>query len=119
MRRIAKFFPLLVLFVLVATPLAVHAAGKKAKGEVVMKVGNKVNLFYSGGTAAQKEIAVGDLLPVFRMTPKHPELKPVGEVKVLGFIGEHYFQAEITKGDVKVGDIAKKEKTGLLVQPSW
>ncbi|GFO56908.1 hypothetical protein GMSM_39150 [Geomonas sp. Red276] len=42
----------------------------------------------------------------------------VGEVKVLRLVGQHYFEGQITKGKVKVGDIVKKEKTGMLVQPA-
>lgn len=118
MKRIVKLIPLLMLLVVVAAPVMAQAAGKKAKGEVVMKMGSKVHLFHSGAVSAQSEIAVGDVLPVYRQTVKPEQEKKVGEVKVLGFIGEHYFEAEIVKGEVKVGDIAKKEKTGLLVQPA-
>lgn len=117
MKRIARIIPLLALLVIVAVPVLVHAAGKKAKGEVVMKIGSKVHLFHSSDVAAQKEISVGDVLPVYRLSGKEPP-KEVGAVKVLGFISEHYFEAQIVKGDVKVGDVAKKEKTGLLVQPA-
>lgn len=119
MKRFVTMIPLLVLCIMVAAPLVVEGAGKKTKNEVVMKIGNKVNLFHSSDVAAQKEIAVGDVLPVYRTSGKSPQAKQVGEVKVLGFISEHYFEAEIVKGDVKVGDIAKKQKTGLLVQPAW
>lgn len=118
MKRIARIIPLLTLLVMVAAPLTVHAAGKKAKSEVVMKMGNKVHLFHSSNVEAQKEIAVGDVLPVYRLIGKAQQQKEVGQVKVLGFMGEHYFEAEIVKGEIKVGDIAKKEGTGLLVQPA-
>ena len=117
MKRFARIIPFLTLLAMVAAPLTVQAAGKKAKSEVVMKMGSKVHLFHSGNVAVQKEIAIGDVLPVYRVTVKPEQEKEVGQVKVLGFIGQHYFEAEIVKGDVKVGDIAKKEKTGLLVQP--
>jgi hypothetical protein len=118
MKRLVKLIPMLILLVVVAAPVLANAAGKKAKGEVVMKVGSKVNLFHSGKASAQSEIAIGDVLPVYRQTTKPEQEKKVGEIKVLGFEGEHYFKAEIVKGEVKVGDIAKKEKTGLLVQPA-
>lgn len=118
MKRIVKFIPLLLMLFLVAAPMTAQAAGKKTKGEIVMKMGSKVHLFHSGAVAAQSEIAIGDVLPVYRQTVKPEQEKKVGEVKVLGFIGEHYFEAEIVKGEIKVGDIAKKEKTGLLVQPA-
>jgi hypothetical protein len=118
MKKITRIIPLLALVVIIAAPGVVLAAGKKVKGEVVMKVGSKVHLFHSGNVAAQKDIAVGDVLPVYRRTVKPEQEKQVGEVKVDRLIGEHYFEAEIMSGDVKVGDIAKKAKTGLLVQPS-
>ena len=117
MKRIARIIPLLVLLMMVAAPLVAHAAGK-VKGEIVMKMGSKVHLFHSGNVAVQKDIAIGDVLPVYRVTGKAEQEKEVGQVKVLGFIGQHYFDAEIVKGNIKVGDIAKKEKTGLLVQPA-
>ncbi|TWJ19727.1 hypothetical protein [Geobacter argillaceus] len=118
MKRIARIIPILTLLVMVAAPLTVYAAGKKAKSEVVMKMGNKVHLFHSSNVEAQKEIAVGDVLPVYRLSGKAQQQKEVGQVKVIGFMGEHYFEAEIVKGEIKVGDIAKKENSALLVQPA-
>lgn len=118
MKRIARIIPLLTLLVIVAMPLIVHAADKKAKSEIVMKMGNNVHLFHSSNVEAQKEIAVGDMLPVYRLIGKALQQKEVGQVKVLGFMGEHYFEAEIIKGEIKVGDIAKKDATSLLVQPA-
>jgi hypothetical protein len=102
----------------VAMPLSSFAGEKKAKSEVVMKMGNKVHLFHSGNVEAQKEIAIGDLITVYRESGKNRLQKEIGQVKVLSFIGEHYFEAEIVKGEIKVGDLAKKDATSLLVQPA-
>jgi hypothetical protein len=118
MKKIARIISLLSLIVMVAAPLIVYAADKKAKGEIVMKVGNKVHLFHSSNVEVQKEIAVGDVISVYRMSGRTQQQKEVGQVKVLGFMGEHYFEAEIIKGEIKVGDIAKKDNSGLLVQPA-
>lgn len=96
---------------MVTVPITVNAADKKAKNEVVMKIGNKVHLFHSSKVDVQKEIAIGDVITVYREVGKNPQPKEVGQVKVLSFIGLHYFEAEITKGNVKVGDIAKKDGT--------
>jgi hypothetical protein len=49
---------------------------------------------------------------------KNPQLKEVEQVKVLSFIDEHHFEAEIVKSKIKVGDMAQKESAGLLVQPA-
>jgi hypothetical protein len=118
MKKLVRIIPILSLFLIVAAPLIVHAADKKAKSEIVMKMGNKVHLFHSSNVEAQKEIAIGDVLPVYRLSGKTQQQKEVGQVKVLGFMGEHYFEAEIVKGEIKVGDIAKKENSGFLVQPA-
>jgi hypothetical protein len=118
MKKLTRIIPILSLFLIVAAPLIVHAADKKTKNEIVMRVGNKVHLFHSSTVEAQKEIAIGDILPVYRMFGKNQQQKEVGQVKVLGFMGEHYFEAEIIKGEIKVGDIAKKENSGFLVQPA-
>jgi len=116
MKRIARIVPVLALAALVAAPLTGHAAERKAKSEVVMKMGNKVHLFHSSKVNVQKDIAVGDVLPVYRVSVKGQQEKEVGQVKVTGFIGDHYFEAEIVKGQIKPGDVAKKEDSALLVQ---
>jgi len=102
----------------VAMPITAFAGEKKAKSEVVMKMGNKLHLFHSGKVDVQKEIAIGDLITVYREVGKNRQQKEVGQVKVLSFIGEHYFEAEIVKGEIKIGDLAKKDATTLLVQPA-
>jgi hypothetical protein len=118
MKNLFTIITLLALSVMLATPVVSQAADKKAKNEVVMRMGNKVHLFHSSNVAAQKEIAINDVLPVYRLTGKTPQEKEVGAVKVISFIGEHYFEAEIIKGEIKVGDIAKKDTASLLVQPA-
>lgn len=117
MKGIAKFLMMLIMAAVIAAPFAAQAVEKKSKSEVVMKVGKKVHLFHSGTADVKKEIALNDIIPVYRQTGKHPQLKEVGQVKVLSFIGEHHFEAEVVKGEIKVGDIAKKDTAGLLVQP--
>ncbi|MBI5655640.1 MAG: hypothetical protein HZC44_01980 [Geobacter sp.] len=126
MKKFSVVFTAAILSLIVAMPLAAHAGEKKAKSEVVMKMGNKLHLFHGGNVEVQKEIAIGDVLLVYReyyksRSPKEVPIraeKEVGEVKVLSFIGEHYFEAEIVKGEIKIGDIAKKDATSLLVQPA-
>jgi hypothetical protein len=113
MKNLLRIIPILSLFLIVASPLIVHAAGE-TKNEIVMKMGSKVHLFHSSNVEAQKEIAIGDV----RVSARSQQKKEVGQIKVLGFMGEHNFEAEIVKGKIKVGDIAIKGDTGLLVQPA-
>lgn len=118
MKGIVRIIALLSLLTIVAAPLTALAAGKKVKSEVVMKIGNKVHLFHSGTADVKKVIALNDVIPVYRQTGRTAQLKEVGQVRVLTFIDDHHFEAEIVKGEIKVGDIVKKESAGLLVQPS-
>lgn len=118
MKKLTMMITLLAISIMVAAPLTVHAANKKAKSEVVMKMGGKLHLFHSGKVEAQKEISIGDVLTVYREYNKPLTKKEVGQVKVLSFVGDHYFEAEIVKGEIKVGDVAKKDETSLLVQPA-
>jgi hypothetical protein len=118
MKRIINILTLLSLSAILAIPVVSQAVEKKAKNEIVMKMGSKVHLFHSSNVEAQKEIAVNDILPVYRVNGKTHQETEVGAVKVLSFMGKHYFEAEIIKGEVKVGDIAKKADASLLVQPA-
>jgi hypothetical protein len=57
MKNVCKIITLLALSVMLAIPVVSQATDKKAKSEVVMKMGDKVRLFHSGNVEAQKEIA--------------------------------------------------------------
>lgn len=118
MYRMVKVFVLLFFASMAISPLAAYSA-EKVKSEVVMKQGKKVHLFHSGTADVRKEICPHDVIKVYRETPTggHMSVKEVGEVKVLSYVGEHYFEAEVVKGEIKVGDVAKKEGAYCLVQP--
>jgi hypothetical protein len=120
MRKIVLFAIMAAFIAAVSAPITVQAA-EKAKGEVVMKVGNKVNLFHSGTADVKKEICLNDVIPVYRETMGggHTTSKEVGKVKVVGYEGEHYFKAEVVSGEVKVGDIATKKGAYCMVQKPY
>lgn len=118
MKRTIRILTLLSLSAILAIPVVSQAAGKKVKNEIVMKMGSKVHLFHSSNVEVQKDIAINDVLPVYRLNMKTRQEAEVGSVKVLSFMGEHYFEAEIIKGEVKIGDIAKKADASLLIQPA-
>ena len=118
MRALIHIFIAISLLAL-AAPLTTQAAEKKVKSEIVMKTGKKVHLFHSGTADVKKEICLNDVITVYREIggAKNPKSKEVGKVKVLSYAGEHYFEAEVVSGEIKVGDIAKKETASCLVQP--
>ena len=119
MNVFVRIFAVMALLALVSVPVAAGAAEKSVKSEVVMKVGNRLHLFHSGTADVKKDICLKDVIPVYRETggAKNPQSREVGTVKVLGYVGVNYFEAEVVTGEIKVGDIAKKEGAACLVQP--
>jgi len=83
------------------------AKGIKVKGETVC-------LFQSGTADVKKTISVSDLLTVYRESDKN-ELKEVGKIIVLSYIGEDYLKGEVIEGEVRNGDITKKGDVASLV----
>jgi len=127
MKIVMKVLILFVFTVLAVPPMTAHAAGK-VKSEVVMKEGNKVHLFHSGTQEVKKEICLNDVITVYRDIPagyrtlkgadQVKTLKEVGKVKVLSYIGDHYFEAEVVEGQIRSGDVAKKAAAYCLIQPA-
>lgn len=94
------------------SPLQEEREEKAVKG--IMVKGTVVCLFQSGTTDVKKAINVNDILPVYRESKSH-ELKEVGKIKVLSYVGEDYLKGEIVEGELKVGDIAKKGDVASLI----
>jgi hypothetical protein len=94
------------------SPLEQEREEKSAKG--IMVKGTVVCLFQSGTADVKKAINVNDILPVYR-EGKSRELKEVGKVKVLSYIGEDYLKGEVIEGEIKAGDIAKKGNVASLI----
>lgn len=94
------------------SPIQEEREEKAAKG--IMVKGTVVCLFQSGTADVKKAINVNDNLPVYRESKSH-ELKEVGKVKVLSYVGEDYLKGEIVEGELMVGDIAKKGDVASLI----
>jgi hypothetical protein len=94
------------------SPLQEEREEKAAKG--LMVKGTVVCLFQSGTVDVKKAININDVLPVYRESKSH-ELKEVGKIKVLSYVGEDYLKGEVVEGEIKAGDIAKKGDVASLV----
>jgi hypothetical protein len=94
------------------SPLQEERDEKLAKG--LMVKGTVVCLFQSGTADVKRAINVNDVLPVYREGKSH-ELKEVGKIKVLSFVGEDYLKGEVVEGELKAGDIAKKGDVASLI----
>jgi hypothetical protein len=96
------------------SPIQEEREEKTAKG--IMAKGDVVCLFQSGTADVRKAINVNDILPVYRESKSSHELKEVGKVKVLSYVGEDYLKGEVVEGELKAGDIAKKgDVAGLII----
>jgi len=121
MKKIVKLLVVLLIS-FVALPQLVNAVSwspvqeereeKATKG--IMVKGAVVCLFQSGTADVKKAINVNDVLSVYRESKSH-ELKEVGKIKVLSFVGEDYLKGEVIEGELKAGDIAKKGAVASLV----
>jgi hypothetical protein len=95
------------------SPIQEEREEKAAKG--IMVKGTVVCLFQSGTADVRKAININDILPVYRESKLH-ELKEVGKIKVLSYVGEDYLKGEVVEGELRAGDIAKKgDVAGLII----
>jgi hypothetical protein len=94
------------------SPLQEEREDKAIKGILVK--GTVVCLFQSGTADVKKAININDILLVYRENKSH-ELKEVGKIKVLSYVGEDYLKGEVVEGELKAGDIAKKGDVASLI----
>jgi len=121
MKKIARFLVVLLISCmglpqLVSavswSPLEEEREEKAARG--IMVKGTVVCLFQSGTADVKKAININDILPVYRESISN-ELKEVGKIKVLSYVGEDYLKGEVVEGELKAGDIAKKGDVASLI----
>jgi len=116
----SKMIIVVVLLLVIGVPVFVFATSYmplyhlRGQDEAAMTVGTSVHLFHSGTNDVKKTIHVNDILTVHRITPSC-EVKEVGKIKVLGFIGETYMRGEVVEGGIRPDDIAKKDNVSCLV----
>lgn len=106
MKKLFSMFTLLALLATIAVPFVAQAT-EKGKSEVVMVMENKAHLTHRGEGDVKDAVAVNDVLSVYRRLGKNYQLRKVGEIKVLSYVDQHTFEAVITEGKIKEGDIAK------------
>ena len=87
------------------------------KDQDYMKVGAQVHLFHSGTQDVRATIKVGDVLSAFKEYP--PDIsglsKASGKVRIIGTLGDYYFEGEVVEGYVEPGYLALKGTTACLI----
>ncbi len=87
---------------------------RQEKIENPMRSGETVYLFYSGTADVRRSIHVNDVLIVHRVS-ESCEVREVGKIRVLSYVGETYIKGEVIEGEVRADDIAKKGEVSCLV----
>ena len=86
------------------------------KDEAAMKAGVQLYLFHSGTEDVKNSIHVHDTLTVYRLYPgDSSETREVGTIRVLSPLGDYYFDGEVTGGEVRAGDLAKKGTVACFI----
>jgi len=119
-RTTMRTLTVLLLLLAVSAPLTVFATSympffhRQDRGGTVMKTGQTLHLFHSGTGDVKKAIHANDVLTVYRTTPSC-EVKEVGKIRVIAYIGETYLKGEVLEGEIRPDDVAKKGKVSCLV----
>ena len=109
-----------VLLLVLCAPLIVYATSfmpffhSQERGGTAMKSGQEVYLFHSGTDDVRKIVQVGDILTVYRITPTC-EVREVGRIKAVVYIGETYLKGKVVEGEIKPDDIGKRGNVSCLV----
>ena len=94
------------------SPVPEEQEEQAARG--IMEKGDVVCLFQSGTAEVKKAINIGDVILVFREGPDH-KLKAIGKIKVLSYSGQDYLKVAVVEGEIRAGDVAKKDEVASLV----
>ncbi|HEX8948053.1 MAG TPA: hypothetical protein VF790_03775 [Dissulfurispiraceae bacterium] len=79
-----------------------------------METGALAYMFYSENGGARAAIGINDVLPVFR-EDRFREMHKVGKIKVLSHAGENYYRIMVVEGEIRYGDVARKDGSSCLI----
>lgn len=92
-------------------------AAKTFESRVVKQLGDNTYLIESGIKDGIKGFCPNEIVPVYRKVDFGRPIKgiqsvntinEVGDIKVLSYVGDRDFRAQVVSGSVQVGDTAKK-----------
>lgn len=116
MKTTVKAVILSVLAMLAFSALPSDAA-KTFESRVVKQLGDNTYLIESGIKGGNKGFCPNEIVPVYRKVDFGRPIKgmqsvntinEVGDIKVLSYVGDRDFRAQVVSGSVQVGDTAKK-----------
>ncbi len=115
--RFTSAFALLVILLIPAAMLGCAALGvqPQSQARVEAKMGESIRLTNLGSKEAEEDFCLKETVPVYRYYGRTLQ-KEVGQVRITRYVGEHSFDAVVVKGEVKDGDVARKESPACLIQ---
>jgi hypothetical protein len=120
-QRIARILVVVLILSVMNVPLTILAVSyppsplyHRGESQETALRGDIVYLFHSGGDKVRAAIHPEDVVAVYRISPSC-EVRAVGKIKVVSYIGETYLKGEVVEGEIKPNDIAKKAGVSCLV----
>jgi len=102
----------LTVFAVSYTPAPLYHQHERL--EITMGNGETVYLFHSGTNDVKRTIHVSDVLTVYRINSSC-EVKTVGRIKVISYVGETYLKGVVIEGEIMPNDVAKKGNVSCLI----
>lgn len=112
MKSLKLYLVCFVTIALMVSSAALTHAQKqpeKIKVKIESKAGDEVTLFYGGSGNIKEEFPVGEVMGVYarNMAFGLNENVRIGKVKILGYGGETFIEAQVVEGTVGPGDVVK------------
>jgi hypothetical protein len=98
---------------------ATVAPQAQVKTASLAKAGDTIQLFHGGNKLAKDEFCLNAIVPVYRYFPPYASVTQrteVGKIKITGFEGDHYLQAQVLEGSIRSGDIAAQPNSECLIR---
>ncbi|HUJ18685.1 MAG TPA: hypothetical protein VL197_11915 [Nitrospirota bacterium] len=121
MKKLVLIQGILLILLVMSVPMIVEAVSypvleehRLIRTKAVFSSGSTLYLFESGTPDVKQGISVNDVLTVYRMNDDN-RLFEVGKIKVLSFVGDFYIKGQVTTGEIRHDDIAKKGNVSCLV----
>lgn len=89
----------------------------QVKASVLAREGDIVHLFHGGNKVAKEEFCLNEVVPVYRYFGKrYKTASEVGKIKITGYVGDHYLEGVVVKGNIKDDDVAVKPNSACIVR---
>ncbi len=116
LKQLVVGFAILILPVLLSDCVTVPPQ-PQVKASVLAREGDIVHLFHGGNKVAKEEFCLNEVVPVYRyFGRRYKQAAEVGRVRITGYVGDHYLEGVVVKGNIKDDDVAMKPNSACLIR---